>query len=130
MHPLQSSVNTTIGLFTKADIYNMIDIYLCNSIILDVHSFPSQLYILLSTKTLECSVHDPSQALRSKWMSVFCHFQQFCISFVAHYEVHISKIFVFLWTTSITMTDGQTNHFTPCACMRGNKALQCKILGA
>ena len=41
------------------------------------------------------------------------------MTLTARYDTYISRSATFLWMTT-TMTDGQTDYFTPCTCARGN----------
>ena len=69
-----------------------------------------------------CSTHDPYQAIRSKDLSLF--FTTICNilrAVATHSDASILRSGNILWTT----TDGQTNHFNPCACMWGNKLNCC-----
>ena len=60
------------------------------------------------------SICGPYLACRSK-KSCFFSVSDCLTTHTAHHDAYFT---VFLWTTT-TRTDGQTNYFTPCACVQG-----------
>ena len=63
------------------------------------------------------SAHDPYQTIRSEGSLLFYHSRHLDSSGHSFRYTYILRSSDFLWTTTI---DGQTNHFTPYACMQGN----------
>ena len=69
------------------------------------------------TKSTISSIHGPWLALRSKEESFFFEDSDSLNTLTTCYDAYISRFASFLWTT--TITDRQTDYFTPCAYAHG-----------
>ena len=70
------------------------------------------------SKGATCSAYEPYQVIRSEHSSLFFTICDILTVVAARSYGYILRSGNFLWTT---ITDEQTNHFTPCACTWGNK---------
>ena len=89
------------------------------------HMHIMQYYIWVNRRgqllSMISNIRGPCSPLRSKEGSFFYVSDNLIKLVTAHHDIYTSRLVNFLWIK--TTTDGQTDHFTPCACVQGNKAL-------